>query len=57
MLVNRKPQYICGLKINGKITDKKEMGDFETWNDKITYKVYGISLFRKIEIKIKAKDR
>ena len=29
MLVNRKPQYICGLKINGKITDKKEMGDLE----------------------------
>ena len=33
------------------------MGDYKTWNDKIIYRVYGISLFREIDIKIKANDR
>lgn len=45
-------QYICELRIDGKIKDKKKTSDYEAWYDNITDKVYELNGFMEIEIKI-----
>jgi len=49
-------QYMCELRINGKIEDKKTTNDYEAWYDKITDKVYELNEFTEIEIKIHASN-
>ena len=48
--------YICELRINGKIEDKKNTNDYEVWYDNITDKVYELSGFTEIEIKIQVNN-
>ncbi len=53
MFTDKNQQFICELRIDGKIIDKRETGDYEVWYDKITEKIYNAKRFREIEIKIK----
>lgn len=52
-LINRKLQYICEYKLDGKIIDRKETDDYEVWYDKIIDRVYEVDFSKEIEIKIK----
>jgi len=49
-------QYICELRINGKIEDKKNANDYEAWYDDITDKVYELNGFTEIKIKIQVSN-
>lgn len=52
-LINRKLQYICEYKVDGKIIDMKETDDYEAWYDKIIDRVYEVDFSKEIEIRIK----
>ena len=52
ILIDKNQQFNCELKIDGKLIDKRESGDFEVWYDYITDKIYEVKGFREIELKI-----
>jgi len=53
MLLSRKQHYICELKIDGRMIDKRKTDDYEVWYDGITEKIYEVNRFKEIKLKIR----